>query len=351
MGIKVEKRHLWLILLALAGIVAVLLLFNLRAKLLAILRPFFIAFLVAYILNPTVNKLQLKMPRIVAIMLVYIFILILILLFISFFLPKIISEMMGIIDILPGYIQELQDTASKMQYAMDGAGIPQSIKEALLSIGDDMEETIKGIVHNMGRSVIGILSVSISLIIVPVIAFYFLKDADYFKNASAQLIPIRARENVLSIARDINRVLNRFIRGQLLVAAIVGLLSSIGLTIVGVDYGIIFGLLLGLFDIIPYFGPIIGSIPALIFALMESRTIFFLALLVIVIVQQLESSIITPKIIGDSVGLHPVYVILFLLIGGSFFGILGMLLAVPTALILRILFSHIIDAITGSTTK
>lgn len=351
MGIKVEKRYLWLILLILAVIVAALLLFNLRAKLLAILRPFFIAFLVAYILNPAVNKLQLKMPRVVAIMLVYILILILILLFISFLLPKIISEMMGLIDILPGYIRQFQDTTSKMQYAMDGAGIPQSIKEALLSIGDDIEDTIKGIVHNMGSSIIDILSVSASLIIVPVIAFYFLKDADYFKNAFAQLIPITKRENVLRVARDINRVLNRFIRGQLLIAVIVGVLSSIGLTIVGVDYGIIFGLLLGLFDLIPYFGPVIGSIPALIFALMESKTIFFLALLVIVIVQQLESSIITPKIIGDSVGLHPVYVILFLLIGGSFFGIIGMLLAVPTALILRILFSHIIDAITGSIIK
>lgn len=348
MAVKINKRRLWLIFSAIAVIAAVYLLFSIRAKLLAILRPFFAAFLVAYILNPVINKLQKKMPRIVAIILIYILIAMMALLFGLLFLPKIISDMMGLFNVLPSYIHEFQSGIQKMQHIMDEAGVPENIKNALLGIIDEIESVVTGALYNLRRSVISFISASLSLIIVPIIAFYFLKDAEYFRLTVIQLIPVKIRGTVLRMARDVNRVLNRFIRGQLLVAAIVGILSSIGLTIIGVDYGAIFGFLLGLFDIIPYFGPIIGSIPALIFALMESSTKFFLALLVIVLVQQIESSIITPKIIGDSVGMHPVYVILALLVGSSFFGIIGMLLAVPVTLILRVLFSYIIEAIAGS---
>ncbi|HNU81001.1 MAG TPA: AI-2E family transporter, partial [Bacillota bacterium] len=127
-----------------------------------------------------------------------------------------------------------------------------------------------------------------------------------------------------------------FIRGQLLAALIVGILSSIGLSIIRLDFAILIGMTAGIANIIPYFGPILGSVPAVIVGLLSGNPVkALLAIIVLVAVQQIDGTLISPRIVGSSVGLHPVFVMLSMIIGGSYLGLLGMLIAVPIAAIIK----------------
>jgi predicted PurR-regulated permease PerM len=137
--------------------------------------------------------------------------------------------------------------------------------------------------------------------------------------------------------KEINQILSRFIRGQLLDALIVGLLSSIGLSIIGLDFAFLIGFSAGIANIIPYVGPVVGCIPAIIVGVLSSHPINALwAVLVFFIVQQLDGAVISPKVVGDSTGLHPVFIMVAIIIGGYAGGILGMLLSVPIMGIIKL---------------
>lgn len=142
-----------------------------------------------------------------------------------------------------------------------------------------------------------------------------------------------------------NGILNGFIRGQLVNAAVVGLLISAGLALLGIKYSLFIGLIAGLFDIIPYFGPIIGFIPASVLALAKSPIAVVWVLVIFVVVNQIEANIISPKIIGERVGLHPLAVIFAIFSGGELMGIVGMLIAVPVAAIVRVLLNYTLQQI------
>jgi predicted PurR-regulated permease PerM len=139
--------------------------------------------------------------------------------------------------------------------------------------------------------------------------------------------------------------LSKFIQGQLLTAIIVGVLETIGLFLVRVKYPLVLGVIGGIAEIIPYFGPVIGAVPAVAIALIESPIKAMWAVLVYVVVQQLENAYISPKIIEGRLGLHPVATIMVILAGGKFFGVAGMLLAVPVTAILRVLIKRTINAV------
>ena len=135
--------------------------------------------------------------------------------------------------------------------------------------------------------------------------------------------------------------LGSFIRGQLLISAIVGILIAVGLSIMGVDFALIIGLIAGIFNIVPYFGPIIGAVPAVVFALLKSPLTAVYVVLLFAVVNQVESSIISPNILGEHVGLHPVTVIFSIISGGYLFGILGVILAVPVTSIVKVTLRYV----------
>jgi predicted PurR-regulated permease PerM len=178
-----------------------------------------------------------------------------------------------------------------------------------------------------------------------VIAYYFIKDAEFFKETTLSLAPRRWRNGLIGAGRDIHRILSKFIQGQLLTAMIVGTLEIIGLVIVGVKYPFILGCIGGIANIIPYFGPFIGAVPAVAIALIDSPMKAVWTIVAFSVVQQIDNSFISPKIIEGGLGLHPVTTILVVLIGGEFFGILGMLIAVPVAAIIKALTKRAIEAI------
>ncbi len=180
-----------------------------------------------------------------------------------------------------------------------------------------------------------------SLIVIPFLVFYFLKDYDQIRKLCWYVTPRRWRKPLQRFMKDVDDAIGGFIRGQLLVSLLVGLFSTIGLWLLGVPYPILLGMFIGLLDLIPFFGPYIGAAPAVIVSFLESWQLGLFTILLLFIIQQIESNLLSPVIVGKSIHLHPVLIILALIVGIEVGGFLGMLLAVPLLAILKVMFLHI----------
>ncbi|MGF7059975.1 AI-2E family transporter [Brassicibacter mesophilus] len=335
--------------IAVIFLVAIYNLFKGPSSLTQILMLVFYSIILAYLLNPLVNIIERKrVSRSLSVLLVYL-ILVAFILIVSFsIVPKLASEFQSLAKVLPTQFNKIYDFFNELyiKYSSQLENLPpefNGIREVLLENLNRFQSIIISSLKGLTNSVIKTFSKVVSLVIIPILTFYFLKDKEYFKKKIYLLIPKKYRNDTLRLSREIDSVLSKFIRGQLIVAAFVGVATTIGLLIIGVDFAIIIGMVAGIADIIPYFGPIIGILPALLFALLESPIKAVWVIIVFVVIQQLEGNIVAPKIVGESVGLHPVIVMLALLIGGSYFGILGMLLAVPLAAIIKITSGFIVE--------
>lgn len=169
----------------------------------------------------------------------------------------------------------------------------------------------------------------------PILAFYFLRDKDEFIEKLQYLVPLAWREDMLLLWRGIDRSLRQFIRGQVVVSVAVGVLTALGLALVRVPYAALLGAVMVLCNLIPYIGPVLGALPVAAIALMMGWRTFALAMLVVVGVQQMENMFISPRVIGGSISMHPVYVLLGVLSGGALLGAAGFLLAIPLLIILK----------------
>lgn len=183
-----------------------------------------------------------------------------------------------------------------------------------------------------------------------VVSIYLLKDKDFFlrlwRKALHLMLPMRANAAVTETLSDINMVVSQFVRGQLLDAVIIAILSSIGLSLIGLDFAVFIGCFAGLCNIIPYFGPVISTVPAALVGLLTGGiSQAFLAILVLVIIQQIDANIIYPRVVGSSVGLHPLFVLVSVIVGGYYWGIFGMILAVPTAAIIKVFIMKKLDSV------
>lgn len=181
-----------------------------------------------------------------------------------------------------------------------------------------------------------------------VVAFYLIKDKDFFLRLWRKIvhvcIPMKAASYLNEALSDVNTVLSRFLRGQLLDALIIAVLSSVALTACGLEFSVFIGCFAGLANIIPYFGPFLGMIPAFLSGfLTDGWQQAILAVALLLVIQQIDGNIIYPKVVGSSIGLHPMFVLLAVTVGGYFFGIIGMLLAVPIAGILKLFLSRLIE--------
>lgn len=173
------------------------------------------------------------------------------------------------------------------------------------------------------------------VVMTPILAFYFLRDKDEFVRKLQYLIPLAWREDMLSLWRGIDRSLRQFIRGQVVVSAAVGVLTALGLALVRVPYAALLGTVMVICNLIPYIGPVLGTLPVAAIALLIDWKTFVLAMAVVVGVQQLENLLISPRIIGGSISMHPVYVLLGVLSGGALMGTAGFLLAIPMLIVLK----------------
>ncbi|SES72130.1 sporulation integral membrane protein YtvI [Natronincola peptidivorans] len=349
--INVGKRQILKFTFVFLILLVIVFMFKIRGLLLQILGPFIIAIVIAYILNPLVHYLSKKgIKRLWGVLIVYLTIFTVFLILTLTIIPKITEEVKRLMEVMPKYSNDTYDYLHDLylKYNRNIENLPtefEGIKDLLQLNIQRIEGLIFGALTSITNIFLNIFSKVIGLILIPILSFYFLKDAEKFKRSIMFLLPKKSRNHVIKIAKDIDEVLGSFIRGQLTVAAFVGILTTISMLVLKVEFAILVGIIAGIANIIPYFGPVIGIIPGVIFALMDGPIKAFWVIIVFTIIQQIESGIIAPKIVGKSVGIHPVFIILVLLIGGRFFGIIGLLIAVPTAAIIKVLGKHLVSYI------
>ncbi|MEL1135123.1 AI-2E family transporter [Desulfitobacterium sp. THU1] len=307
-----------------------------------ILSPFILAFILAYLLEPVVGSLVKRgAGRKSAIAIVFVGILVSIGLLIFFIIPMLYIELSKLTQVLPGTLQTVEQLIQDFRTNFRATGLPNQVVSVLDEHLGEGETFLVNWLEEFLDNLPQLLTSMSFLILSPVIAIYLLADWKRLQVGFLRIVPQSKRVAWQRVIQDISHVVRSFIRGNLTVAIIVGILSGVGVKLMGMDYALLIGVICGVFDLIPYFGPLIGAVPAVLLGLIESPFMAIKVAIVILIVQQLEGSIISPKLMGDSVGLHPLWIIFALLAGGEIAGFWGMLFSVPIAAIIRVLLRHI----------
>lgn len=304
--------------------------------------PFVIAVVIAYLLNPIVSYFEKKgVPRVFGIVMVYFMILTVLMAGAAFLLPLFIAQLDELVEQLPFYANRIQRLVNYAHLHYSRVDMPQEIRDVLDGYIVRWQQGIISFIESMLNSTIKMFSQIVNFVLAPIIAFYFLNDMDEIKRFLYSFFSGGFKGKTASLFHQIDNVLSGFIRGQLVVCLIVGTLTTIGLLILKVRFALIIGIIAGVTNIIPYFGPILGAIPAIALALMESSALALKVLILFIVIQQVESSIISPNIMRHNIGLHQLTIILALLAGGKLFGVLGLVIAVPIAGIIKVLLLYI----------
>lgn len=334
---QLTKKHIRLTLIFLFAFITIYFLWLVRSG----LYPFIIALLLAYLLNPAVCYLEKKgLSRDMAIILLYVILFTIIIFGGTRLVPIFIRDLESFAKELPHILEKGEDFFYLIQSQYQNSVLPYSIRIAIDNTIVSLQEEGQTFTSQLVNSIMGLITHFIGLAITPILAFYFLHDWQAIKEGLLLLIPCRLRQEFTLACKDIDRVLSGVIRGQITVAIIVGILVSSGLYFFNVPFALLIGIAAGLLDVIPYFGAFIGAAPAITLALLESPLLAVKIALLFFVIHQLEGSIIGPKILGESVGLHPLTVIFCLFAGGELFGLVGMLLGVPVAAVGKVVIKH-----------
>jgi len=295
----------------------------------------FVAVVLAAALDPFVDFFQKnKIPRAVSILVIYLVIFAVFSLVIVLLIPPVSEQVGQLAKNLPDYYERVLLGINEIR---DGGGQSATLPEALGSLSDNLAEATKGVFTTLT----GIFGGLISLISVLVIVFYLVVEEKGLKHFIRFVTPNQYQAYVTNLVDRIQVKMGLWLRGQLTLMLIVGLMTYIGLMIMGVKYALLLALIAGLTEIIPFVGPFIGAVPAIFIAFSDSWVKAILVGVLYIIVQQLENHILVPKVMQKSVGLNPVIVIVAILIGGKLGGIIGALLAVPVAAMISVFLSDL----------
>lgn len=318
-------------------------------SLIGLLTPFIVAFLLAYILNPFVARIERRgIPRWGSSLAVVVVMIGLAVMVILFVIPPAAQQFQGLIGSVAGIARDVGDLlkSGKLFEVLASYGI--DVAKAQAFIGEQLSPGLETILTSLFQALFGfVTSVSslllhlINIVIIPFLFFYMLKDFPVIVRRSVAFVPEARRDRIVAFGRKVDGILGQYFRGAIVVAIIQGTIATIGLTIIGVDYALVLGIMTGILDFIPYVGLLISLTVSCIVALLSGEPLLIKVFAVIILFlsqKLLEAVVLAPKIIGAKVGLHPVILILSLLVFGYFLGLVGMLIAVPlTALMVTML--------------
>ena len=329
-----ENRINWLIATALTGWLLYLLA--------PVLTPFVAAALLAYIGDPLADRLQrIRFPRTIAVVTVFLLTFLFLALLVLLVVPMIRTQVSALMQALPGIVAQAEQVW--LPWASDFLGITPDADvglAAFLSRYSDMAGTwgAKAFL-SLTKSGGAVFAAVLSLFLIPILTFYLLRDWDFILKRIGALVPSSNRETVFKLARDTDDVLGAFLRGQIMVMLALSIIYSVGLTVIGLKYAIAIGVVAGLVSFVPYLGFVFGIGLASLTVAMEPNPLLMFAGVVVTftVAQLIEGSFLTPKLVGDRIGLHPVFVIFSIVAGGQLFGFFGILLALPAAAVLSVL--------------
>jgi predicted PurR-regulated permease PerM len=307
--------------------------------LLTALTPFIIAAFITYLLHPLVEKIHQKgLPRALAILMIY-----------SLFFGGVGY---GLYKGIPVFLKQLQDVTESLPMLMDTykgwtnmihdetSAWPKELHHRIETVILEIEALLGLWVTKVVTSVKHLLNSAMIFLLVPFIAFYMLKDIEQMKKALWQMTPSKWRKNGIRFLKDVDQSLGNYIRGQLFVCLLIGGVAALALWIAGMKYPLLLGFIIGATNIIPYFGPIIGAIPAAILAATISMKMVLIVTAIIFLLQFLEGNILSPLIVGKSLHMHPLVIMFSLFLGGEIAGVIGLILAVPFVAVLKVAISH-----------
>ena len=300
-----------------------------------------IYYLVKPIYDYLLNK---KVPKGIAILLVMVGVIVIFIMIITSLVPIIQKQLLDLVSQLPYYYQIISEQVEKFMQT----GFFETIQEQFNKINTDfiqsITERLNGILNftfsGIG-SVVGIIGdIVITIMTMPVILYYLLKDGNKVIPFVTRMFPTRSQHKISVMLNEMNQQVSSYIRGQITVAICVGFTYIIGYTLIGLPYGVTIGMIAGLLTIIPYLGSIIGLTPALIIGFVTNPTLALHVFLVFVIEQLIESRVLQPLILGSSLKMHPVTILIILLAAGKMFGLVGLLIAVPVYAVVKVFITH-----------
>lgn len=328
-----------------------------------LLTPFIIGFVVAYLLNPYVmwietyifgNKRSVfksKQRRLLSILLVYFMVIGLITLAIIYIAPKVVNSIGDLINRIPEYFvqAEVFITEFLQKHELDKLyNISAYIEKYIISFMNRYDlQNIDVAISSLLKGVMNITTIFLHYILGFIIGFYLLMEKEGFiadlKRFLRALLKDETVEAWGEFAAQVNDIFSRFIIGKAIDSAIIGGLCFIGLMILNIKYALLISVIIGVTNMIPYFGPIIGGVPAVLITLFDDPVKALWLAVFILVLQQFDGMVLGPKILGNSIGLSPFWIIFAIIIGGGFFGIAGMFLGVPTIAVIRLLLLQFVD--------
>ena len=325
-----------------------------------VITPFAISAVLAYLGDPLVDRWEKariwrwEMGRTLAVSLVFILMLCLLTIFLLIVVPLLIDQVRLLVQRFPQWGEWFTGTAMPWIAAKTGFELSASDSGGLSQLAKDYWREISGaalkVVNIISKGGIAVVTLVTNLILIPVVTFYLLRDWDSLIRSVHDLLPRKVEGEISQMASDVDEVLGAFFRGQLMVMFALGLIYAVGLSLVGIEFAALIGIGAGLLSIVPYLGSIVGVLVAAGAAVFQFQDVFHLVMVLLVFAagQSAEGMYLTPKLVGDQIGLHPVTVIFAVLAGGQLFGFLGILLALPVAAGLNVLVRHFHQKYRGS---
>ncbi|MGO1060095.1 AI-2E family transporter [Planococcus sp. FY231025] len=312
--------------------------------------PVVLALIFYYLLRPVLRLLEeAKIPRLWGILLIFLGVIGLITLLIVLVLPFLREQFQKLIMEFPDYFMQLLTNLDAFlrtsivgdYYRGSSFDIEQLIATLPANVADTLQATIASIITGITGFISTITSVILSIVIVPFILFYLLKDGEKLPEYFVKLLPPRFRDDTREVLGEADRQLGAYIQGQIIVAFCIGVMVYIGFLIIGMDYALLLGVLAMVTSVVPYLGPAIAITPAAIIALVTSPFMLVKLAIVWTVVQLVEGNLISPQVMGKTLFIHPVTIIFVLLTAGSLFGIAGVILGIPMYALARVLISHL----------
>lgn len=314
-----------------------------------ILAPFLLAVVISYLIAPLVNLLAARgMGRGWAILTVFAVLALVGGVAVIKGIPQAIVQVQRLNEAIPAYFLRARLLVDNLQQRVNEAGLPPELSAAVHRSIGDLEERSAGALGSLLhiRTITRAAGFLASLILAPFISFYILKDIERFKERFVLSLPGRYRHEILALLRGLDSVLAGFVRGQILLSLAVGALAMLATALLGLRYSLLLGIWAGLTEFIPYVGPILGAVPAVVAGFTVSPLLGVEVTVAFAIIQQLENAVLSPRIMGESVGLHPIAVMFSVLAGGYLLGGWGFIVGLPLAGLIRVLWGFLVARLT-----
>jgi predicted PurR-regulated permease PerM len=302
-----------------------------------------VAAMLAYFLNPMVKSVRkkLKISDTLAILTVFLIVILIFLILGFTVFPKTISDIKNLIIKFPEYYKQTLESINDFfnQYELF-KGINLDNELIIDNISKIYKKQTANAVNLLVNSAKNVMSFVFSLVLTPIFAFYFLKDKDKIKEKFKAMIPEARKERLIRLFSNIHNDMTKYIIGKIKMAIFVGFATFIMLLALGVEFSFVIGIITCVADIVPYVGPLMGLIPAFVFAFIDSPIKALWIFVLYILIQWVENNIVGPKILSKETGFHPIVVLFLLILGAALFGFLGMILSVPIALVIKTVYNE-----------